>query len=304
MKRLLVWLLAIVATLASLAVAILYLAPGRVVSTLQASAARSAGLDSRTLDVDGDTLHYFIGGGGPPLVLLHGMGDTRHSFVAAAAELTDTHTVILPDMLGHGDNARHPDREHSIAAQVAHVDTLLDALGHDRVVLGGNSMGGHTAAAFTLNHPERVERLILVNAPGLPVEGHVVYAGFGGEIESREQYYAIMDRVVEERPALPGPVVDHMIAQTNRDVAFLDAAARDMREGELFDLSERLEEITVPTLILWGREDVVVPFEVAQRYRDGIPGAQLVVLDGMGHSPQLEQPEAVGKAIADFLVRN
>lgn len=214
-KRLLLSLVGLVVLLAVAGVATLYLAPGFVVWTMQSVVASLSGLDSRAIEVDSYTVHYYEGGSGPPLVLLHGMADEKNSFAATAAELTDTHRVILPDLQGHGENARDPDRDYSIAGHVAFLDRLIAELGLDRFALGGNSMGGHVSAAYTLAHPEKVEKLILVNAPGLKLDDHVVYGGFGERMETREDFYAVMDRVVHTRPALPGPIIDHMMAQTN-----------------------------------------------------------------------------------------
>ena len=92
-----------------------------------------------------------------------------------------------------------------------------------------------------------------------------------------------------------------MIRRANADVAFIDAAAKAVREGADYDLTERVDEIAAPTLILWGEKDGVVPREVADRYAAAIPNATLVTLPDAGHSPQLEKPQEVGHAITEFL---
>lgn len=300
-KRILLGALALVVLLGIAGAAALYLAPGFVVSTMQSAVASSSGLESKSVEVDGDTVHYYEGGTGPTLVLLHGMADEKNSFAAAAAELTDNYRVILPDLAGHGENARDPSRDYSIAGHVAFLDRVFAELGLESFVLGGNSMGGHVSAAYTLAHPDKVEKLILVNAPGLKLDDHVVYGGFGERMETRDDFYAVMDRVVHTRPALPGPIVDHMIAQTNKDFDFINGLAEAVKSGGDFDLIDRVSAIDVPTLILWGVEDQVVRYNVAEGYDRLIPNSTLVRLQEAGHSPQLEKPAEVGQAVADFL---
>ncbi|MBO6727770.1 MAG: alpha/beta hydrolase [Rhizobiaceae bacterium] len=300
-KRILLGALAFFVLLGIAGAATLYLAPGFVVSTMQSAVASSSGLESKSVEVDGDTVHYYEGGTGPTLVLLHGMADEKNSFAAAAAELTDAYRVILPDLAGHGENARDPGRDYSIAGHVAFLDQVFAELGLESFVLGGNSMGGHVSAAYTLAHPDKVEKLILVNAPGLKLDDHVVYGGFGERMETREDFYAVMDRVVHTRPSLPGPIVDHMIAQTNKDFDFINGLAEAVKSGGDFDLKDRVSAIEVPTLILWGVEDQVVRYNVAEGYDRLIPNSTLVRLQEAGHSPQLEKPAEIGQAIDDFL---
>ena len=301
MKRLAIALAALVLALGTAAAVAVYAFPASVIELTRRAGAARAGLEARELEVDGYAVHYLEGGEGEPLVLLHGMADEKNSFVAAAAELTGAHRVLLPDLGGHGENARDPSRDYGIAGQAALVDGFVDALGLESFALGGNSMGGHVSAAYALARPERVTHLVLVNAPGLVLDGHVVYAGLGDEIESREDFFAIMDRVVHERPPMPGPLVDHLIERANADREFLNAAARAVREGEGHDLRDRAGDIAVPTLILWGERDEVVPFAVAEDWDRLVPDSRLVVLPDAGHSPQLERGAEIGRLIGAFL---
>lgn len=304
MKRFLKWTLAIVAVVAVAITAILHLAPGFVVSASQSVAARSAGLTAKTVMVDGYEAHYFEGGSGPVLVMLHGMADDKNSFVGTAGELTDAYRVILPDLMGHGANAADKSRDYSIAGHKAFVAALVDTLELDTFILAGNSMGGHTSAAYALEHPDRVNHLILVNAPGLVVDDTVVYGGFGAPLETIEDFDAVMSRVLFNPPSLPTPVKMHLIDTTNARMEFINSLAKSVRAGDDFDLLARIGDISMPTLVLWGEEDVVVPFEVAQTYAASVPDAQLVVLPEAGHSPQMEAPVRVADAIRTFLSKD
>ena len=300
MRRILLSLVLLLAVLGLGAWATLTFAPGRVVALTEWMQARGAGMEAKVIETATGPVHYYEGGEGPVIVMLHGMADAKASFLGAAAELTGTHRVILPDMANHGENPRGDAADGTITAQVAHVDALADALGLESFDLAGNSMGGHTAAAYAILHPGRVRALILVNAAGLAVEGHEVYAGLA-PIETEEQFDAVMARVLVNPPSVPGPVKRHLMDTANADLPLVNAMAEAIRDDPLYDLSDRLDAIAAPTLVLWGQEDAVVPLEVGQRYAEGIEGAIYEPLPGAGHSPQLEQAETVGRAIAAFL---
>jgi len=258
-------------------------------------------LHRRKISVAGYTIHYYEGGRGDPLVLLHGLADNKTSFAASAAGLTGRYRVILPDLVGHGANARDEHRDHSIRAQVAAMHGLFDALGLTRFHLGGNSMGGHISLAYAIHHPDRVRRLILVNAPGFQVDDHVVYTGFGNRMTGVADLEVVLDRVYYKRPAIPGPIARHLIAQMNAEHDFTNGLVRAIKAGPDFALNDRLADVRAPTLVLWGQHDVVVPFRAAEAYAAGIAKAKLVLVPDGGHSPQLEVPDRVAREIDAFL---
>ena len=169
---------AILAVILAAALTIYFFFPGLIVSAVQSSAASNAGLERKVIDIDGYEVHYYDGGVGPVLILLHGMGDEKNSFVQTAGHLTESHRVILPDLKGHGENERKSGLDYSIGGQVDFVNAFAEALELSTFSIGGNSMGGHTSVAFTIHHPSKVENLIIVNAPGLVLDDHIVYAGF------------------------------------------------------------------------------------------------------------------------------
>jgi abhydrolase domain-containing protein 6 len=275
---------------------------GRLAVSLAArSDRRRARLSRRTIVDGGHVVHYLEGGSGAPLVLLHGLADDKSSFVRAAQQLTPGYRVILPDLAGHGDNVRDPALDYSIRGHVERLHRLFDALGLTRVHLGGNSMGGHISAAYAIHHPGRVASVILVNAPGLTLDDHVVYAGFGAQMRTVADLEAVLDRVYYRRPRIPGFVARHLVHTIGQTFDHTNAMVRAVTEGPDLALNDRVAEIAAPTLILWGRHDVVVRPNVAEAYRDRIAQATLVWLDEAGHSPQLEVPAQVGTEIDRFL---
>ncbi|WP_165952358.1 alpha/beta fold hydrolase [Kribbella albertanoniae] len=255
----------------------------------------------RRVAVDGYTFHYYEGGSGEPLVLLHGLADDKNSFLGSAARLTGKFRVILPDLAGHGDNEQAADRDYSVRGHVEALRGLFGVLGLDRFHLGGNSMGGHTAAAYALRYPEQVASLILVNAPGAGKDTRSIYAGFGARMKTVEDFDAVLDRVYYRKPKLPGFVVQHMLNEMDKRFDHVNAMTQAVRDGEDLDLADRIAGITQRTLVLWGKHDVVVPFEVAEAYTEKIANAHLRLLDDGAHSPQLEIPGPVADEIERFL---
>ena len=250
---------------------------------------------------DGYVVHYHEGGSGETLLLLHGLADDKNSFLATAARLTNRYRVILPDLPGHGENDPDPRRDYSIRGHAAALDDLVRALDLNRFHLGGNSMGGHVSAAYTLRHPERVISLILVNAPGLQLDDHVVYAGFGERMKTPEDFDAVLNRVYYRKPKIPGFVVRHMLRELDRRFDHVNAMTRAVVDGADHDLAGRISQIPRPTLVLWGRHDVVVPFAVAEAYAQRIAKARLQILENAGHSPQLEIAGEVADSVGAFL---
>lgn len=143
--------------------------------------------------------------------------------------------------------------------------------------------------------------LVLVNAPGLRVDDHLVYTGFGDRMKTAADLDAVLARVYYRPPRLPAPVVRHLVQENNRAFEHTNAMVHAIRTGEDYVLNARVAEIRKPTLVLWGRHDVVVRFNVAEAYRDSIRDARLVVLEEGAHSPQLEIPGDVADAITAFL---
>jgi len=120
--------------------------------------------------------------------MLQGMADEKNTFASTAGELKDRYYVIIPDQQGNGENELDSSREYSIRSHVEFLDAIVNKLSLESFALGGNSMVGRVSAAYTLAHPNKVTKLFLVNAPGLKLDEHVLYGGFGGAMQSREDF--------------------------------------------------------------------------------------------------------------------
>ena len=187
--------------------------------------------------------------------------------------------------------------EPSIEALAAHVRAFLDALEIPRVVLGGNSLGGHVALRVALAAPERVSGLVLTGSSGLFERGftrgvpHRPSAAF-----VREKMEEIFHDPTARHPGMGGvgAAARHHAASALRVLRFARAARRD-------NVEERLGEVRPPTLLVWGREDRITPPEVAERFRRLIPDAELLYISSCGHAPMLEWPDRFAAAVAWWL---
>lgn len=285
--------------------AVYFLFPQVLIDITNSQYASAANLEKKTTDLAGYKVNYFASktsDKAETMVLVHGMGDDKNSFLQSAAELSKHYNLILPDLLGHGENAKDPNRNYSIDAQSYFLKELVTKLGVDRSHMVGNSMGGHTVAAFAIKFPDSVDKLILLDAAGLKLDDHIVYTGFGKTINNDEELQAVFDRVFYKTPSMPAPIKKLLRKQINASKDFVDdTLVKNITNGAYFNLKDQVQTIQAPTLVLWGKHDQVVKLNSAEYYAAEIPVAKLQILENAGHSPQLEIPEQVALAIIEFI---
>lgn len=268
-----------------------------------------------------DRVHYLTAGTGPPLLLLHGLSTTGASWLPAFGALTDQFTVYAPDRPGRGLSTTVDYRETGFREfGVSYVVELLDALGIEETAVMGNSLGGFQTLALTLDHPERVTRQCLVGAPAglstdvpvflrlldLPVLGDWLFDYSKAETvaEARRTYRQMN---VEDDSALPdayfrpGVVGEDLPGQRESLRSLLETLGSLRGMNPQFDLTDRLPGIETPTRFVWGTEDYFWPPEVGRPVVDRMPDADLVVLDGHGHTPWLEPGDEAVEAALAFL---
>lgn len=260
--------------------------------------------------IDGVTLHVRDTGprDAPVLVLLHGLGSSLHTWEPWARSLQDTYRVVRFDFPGHGLSGAEPTGDYRDERTHRLLSALLDSLGVRRATLVGNSMGGRIAWSYAAAQPHRVERLVLVAPDGFASPGFAydkpadVPAVLGAMrwVLPRFMLEANLSPAYADPARLQDPVVtryhDLMRAPGGRD-----ALLARMRQTRLTDPVPRLRTITVPTLLLWGVQDQMIPVRNAQDYRAAMPHARLVTLDGIGHLPFEEAPETALIPLQTFL---
>ncbi|MDH4165248.1 MAG: alpha/beta hydrolase [Gammaproteobacteria bacterium] len=308
--KIVVWSLLLVAGALGAAF-IAWRVPDQPVSALQA---KWAPPPSTFVEVRGMQVH--LRDEGPrddplPIVLLHGTGASLHTWDGWTGELARERRVIRFDLPGFGLTGPSPDGVYTIESYVDTVLAVADTLGVQRLVLAGNSLGGYVAWATAVLHPARVDRLILVDAAGYPFQSQSVPLAF--RIARTPVLNVLM------RDVLPRAIVASSLRDVYGDPSrvtpglidrYFDLATRAGNRAALvarFDqtqpgsLAERVREIQVPTLILWGGQDRLIPLEFGEQFARDIHGSLLVVFDRLGHVPHEEDPARTVAAVLPFI---
>ncbi len=267
----------------------------------------------------GQRIHYRDQGRreGPAIILLHGSNASLHTWEPLVRRLGADYRVVTLDLPGHGLTGGTPDKDYGADGMGAAVDVVAAKLGLDRFVLGGNSMGGWVAWRYALGHPDRVDALLLLDASGMPLrEGEkrpesnigfrVLEYPLGRWLATRITPRMLVEQSlrgsVEKQGIVDEPMIDRywelLRFPGNREATVL--RARLDREPAM---ASRVGEIKAPTLILFGKKDKLINATAAQTFNERIKGSEVVLLDGIGHLPMEEAPDATAAAIADFLKR-
>ena len=268
------------------------------------------------------TLHgresgYLVGGEGPVLLLIHGMAGTCENWREVIEPLARHHTVIAPDLPGHGLSAGGSG-DYSLGNLAAGLRDLLLVLGHERATIAGHSLGGGIAMQFSYQFPEMVERLILVSSGGLGLEVSPVLRAaalpgadlfIAATATTGQKIGGAIGRGLLKVGMKPAADVAEVargygsLAEPERRKAFL-ATLRSVvgTEGQRVSAADRFylaEE--VPVLIVWGARDPIIPASHGEDAHRALPGSRLEIFDGVGHLPQVEQPSRFITVLEDFL---
>jgi EmrB/QacA subfamily drug resistance transporter len=283
-------------------------------------AAEIPGVTRREISLHGHRLVYRIAGSGPVLVLVHGLFEDSLTWRKVIRGLAGTHTVIAPDLFGHGASDAPPGADYSLGGHAGALRDLLDLLGHDRVTIVGHSLGGGIAMSFAYNYPARVRRMALISS-----------GGFGREVHPLLRTLSLPGagpalRLLTLRPTLgllggfAGLARTAGARRFGRTVRGLQlmltsvddrerraALIRTLRSvigyrGQCVCALDRLYLLRrLPTLLLWGTRDRMIPVHHASAALASNPGAELVLLEEVGHLPQLTRPELVTERLSSFI---
>lgn len=259
---------------------------------------------SKFLQIGGLSVHYRDKGQGKPLVLIHGTGASLHTWQGWSGLLRSNFRVIRMDLPGFGLTGPEPTGDYSSEAYVRFIERFAAKLGLETFDLGGNSLGGFIAWRYAVAHPERVRRLILLDASGYPGRKPPLILFRLAQTPVISSLIARMD----PRPLVARSLRDAYADQTKVTPDLVDLYADlALRPGnrDAFcarvstsepDHTAELRQIVAPTLIMWGRLDALVPVGDAERFARDIRQSRVVIYEGVGHVPMEEIP---GRSAAD-----
>jgi len=256
----------------------------------------------QTVIVHGHKLAYYEAGKGSAVILIHGLGaDSRH-WAANIGPLSQNFRVITLDQIGYGQSDK-PLMRYTVENFSDYLHGFLQAVKISKASLVGNSLGGWVALDFTLRHPQRVEKLVLVDAAGLRPSAALKWPEGGPKalsLVNTHWFFDLMEANKEWATTDLGPNGFERHVQ-NGDSYTVASSVAEMITGREFE-DKKLGKVHVPTLIIWGRDDLLIPLAMGESLNKGIKGSQLRVIEGTGHIPMVGKPAEFNEAVAKFLM--
>jgi pimeloyl-ACP methyl ester carboxylesterase len=250
--------------------------------------------------VFGQNIRYQEAGQGPAVILLHGLGASSEIWANSIAPLSTKYHVYAPDQLGFGHSDK-PLLDYKIATWVDFLEAFMQSQKIAKATLVGNSLGGWIALDFALQHPAMVEKLVLVNSAGLAFDR---LPAIDLNPSSMESTRALMKALFYNKQMVSDAFVQYVFVShlRNNDGATIRSTLMGFSAQDQFE-DKKLPSVRVPTLVIWGRDDELIPLARGEAFHQGIAGSKMVVIDQCGHLPQVEKPADFNRALMDFLAQ-
>jgi pimeloyl-ACP methyl ester carboxylesterase len=274
-----------------------YWRPTKVGAMMQAYTAWRIGLVNHDVMLGNYRIHYLVGGQGKPLVLVHGLAGRADNWLPLIPEFTKNgYQVYALDLLGYG-RSQQPDVDYSIALETDILRQFLDSQKLQQPDVAGWSMGGWISLKFAVEHPERVHRLVLMDSAGLLYDP----VNTGALRPKTEADLAHMMAVLSPNPK---PIAGFVARDILRNFAINDwvvgRSLDSMFTGK--DLMDsKMQSVTMPVLIVWGKQDVLTPLFMGERMHAAMPQSLFYVFEGSGHLTPTERSAQVSQTTVDFL---
>lgn len=252
--------------------------------------------------VFGQKIQYVEAGSGPTVILLHGLGGSAQAWQFNIGALAEKHHVVALDQIGFGKSDK-PFVNYRIRTYVDFLDQFCKQLKIERATLVGNSMGGWIAAVFTASFPDRVDKLVLVDAAGYaPPKDLDMRTLFNLNPSTRAGMKLLVSKVFYNKAFQTDAFIEQSIAArlAAGDGYTINSITESIIRGEDF-LDDIVKTIKRPTLIVWGRQDGLVPLTEGEHFNKDIAGSKLIVIEECGHVPNAEKPGEFNAAVLKFL---
>ena len=268
---------------------------------------------SKFVEIDGMQVHYRDEGKGFPIVLIHGTASSLHTWNDWTTELKKKYRVIRMDLPAFGITGPNKNADYSIKSYTQFLHSFLSKINIDTFYLAGNSLGGNIAWNYAAENPDKIEKLILVDASGLPTnkpQPAIFKMAKTPILNSLFLYITpkfIIKKNIEEVYADDAKVTDKLVTRFHKMAlrvgnrqAFIDRAKMDFKLGSKSNL-EKLKSIQTPTLLIWGAKDLWIPLDNGKRMDSLLPTSKLMILDNSGHVPMEENPIESLAVLKQFL---
>src|ERR1041385_663956 len=255
----------------------------------------------KDVTIYGQKIHYLEAGSGPNLILLHGLGGSSEVLGFNIGPLAEKYHVFVPDQIGFGKSDK-PLVNYRIRTYVDFLDQFCKQLNITRPILVGNSMGGWVSAIYAATYPDRVDKLVLVDAAGYaPPKDFDTRAFYGLNPTTREEMKVLVAKVFYNKAFLSDAAIDQsMTARLGAGDGYtIKSITESIIRGEDF-LDDVVKSIKTPALLVWGRQDGLVPLSDGERFHKDIAGSTMVVIDQCGHVPNIEKAGEFNAAVLKF----
>ncbi len=280
---------------------LVWLRPLAVLETLTRARLAYSGFHNESTTIRGNRIHYYEGGSGSgaPVVLVHGLGSRAEDWANLMPQLKQAgFHVYAIDLLGYGDSARPANATYSIPEEAQYVEEFMSQRGLQKANLVGWSMGGWVAVRVALDVPQRIRKLVLCDAAGIRFQPEFTPEDLEPTtVPAVQRLY----RLLMPQPAqVPDFLARDMIRRFKQQNWVVDRSARSMFTGaDLLD--GKLGELKMPTLIIWGKQDHLIPLATGIAMHQQIPQSVLEIYDGCGHLAPGQCAVRIGPRLIDFL---
>ncbi len=251
--------------------------------------------------VKGRRIVYYEAGKGSVVILIHGLGADAHNWGANIGPLAANYRVIALDQIGYGQSEK-PVMRYTVETFVDYLHDFMVALNIPKASLVGNSLGGWVALDFAIRHPKMVEKLVLVDAAGLhpAVPLKLPEGGLQTLTPRNTRWFFDLMTANKEWATADLGLISYESHAKNGDTYTVASSLAEMATGQEFE-DYKLDKVKAPTLIIWGRDDMLLPMKMGEHFHQGIAGSQMIVIDGAAHVPMMGKPDEFNAAVIKFL---
>lgn len=267
----------------------------------------AAKLTIKSVDIPDFRIVYAEGGTGDTIIMLHGFGANKDSWLRFAKYFTPNYRVFIPDLPGFGDSSKPQDKKYNIMSQVERLNLLVKELKLAKFHLAGNSMGGSIAGNYAATYPKMVKTLALFDSAGVvsPIKSERDLLFEKGIniliVKDVNDYDKLLQINFVKPPQLPSFIKKYLTEQAMKAAPFNEKIYKDLTDSDISILESKLNKITAPTLIVWGDSDKVIHISSLGIFGKNIKNSKSAIIKECGHLPMMEKPDETFLIYQDFL---